>query len=88
MISNLNFLKMKKKILFTFLLSGLFSGLLFAQGLAGPDLGDENGGVKQQWYWHECELGSQNGTREECGIVSSDRKCGKPQKRRPSGTCT
>ncbi|MCH7399539.1 hypothetical protein MM236_16165 [Belliella sp. DSM 107340] len=46
--------------------------------------GWENGGVKQQWFWHECELSRPN---KECRIVESTSKCGKPAKKRPSGTC-
>jgi hypothetical protein len=52
---------------------------------AAPGFGGDD--VKQQWYWHKCELGSSNGTQQECRIVESTSKCGKPAKKRPSGTC-
>lgn len=40
--------------------------------------------VKQQWFWHDCELDRPN---QECRIIESSSKCGKPAKDRPSGTC-
>lgn len=48
---------------------------------------DSGDGVKQQWYRHDCELGSQSGVLSECRINSSSEKCGKPQKNKPFGDC-
>ena len=62
---------------------GVFSISSYAQE---EEEAEDDFGPKQQWFWHDCELGSSNGTLRECRIVESSSSCGKA-KRRPSGTC-